>query len=101
MFAEAGGGAEVNGEDGIAAVGEPLVQRVEPPDISPGRAAMNDKHHGKWFFCVAGNSEITDQVQAVARSNDHGTHRRQRQSLKRIVIVEKEPRFATFSIINV
>jgi len=43
---EAGGGAEVDGQDGIAAVGEPLVQGGCNPEIARPRAAVWDQHHG-------------------------------------------------------
>jgi hypothetical protein len=46
-LAEAGGGPEVDGQDGITAVGEPLVPGVETPRIACPRATVWGKHRGQ------------------------------------------------------
>ncbi len=71
-FAEARRGPVVDGEHGIAAIGEPLVIAVVAVGVAPPWATVDVKHHrprlaGTRAGLVRGQCQVGDQVEAVAR----------------------------------
>ena len=80
-LAEAGGAAEVDREHGVAAVGEPLVVRVEPEPVAPPGAAVDQQHQRTGAVRAAqrlwGPGQVRYQAQPVARAERDGPHGRQ------------------------
>src|SRR5690606_32594106 len=77
-LAEAGGAPEVDAQDRVAAVGQPLVDAVVAPVVAGPRAAVHLQHHRQRFRradAVFGlvprrQGQVADQVQAVPGPDD-------------------------------
>ena len=77
-LAEAGRAAEVDGQHGPAAVGQPLVLRVEAVLVARPGSAVHQQHHGQRRLGTtpgAGRQrQVRHQLQPVARADDLGMH---------------------------
>jgi hypothetical protein len=77
-LAEAGGAAEVDLQDRIAAVGEPLGVGVVAPAVAPPGAAVHSQHQGQSAGLEAhGQGEVARQLQPVPCPDHHRLHGRQ------------------------
>ena len=86
-LAEAGRASVVHAQHVVAAVGEPLVRGAEVGHVARPRAAMDQQYHRAGPAClgIARPRQVADELQSIARGDEHRLHRHQRG------IVERRP----------